>query len=110
MASIPMCASSVGRSRAQGMPPHRHGKSTDPRTWHDSSMDELCSDGALAVRRMRDDPADIKLMTDWLERPHVKEWWDPDEPPLDIDAVRKKYASRTEDYSPTTSCILELEG
>lgn len=69
---------------------------------------ELCRDGALVIRRMQDGSAELELMADWLSRPHVKEWWDPDEPALDVEGVRKKYAPRTDDDSDTVSCLIEL--
>jgi aminoglycoside 6'-N-acetyltransferase len=73
-------------------------------------MEELCRDGSLVIRLMKDQPADLDLMTHWLNRPHVKEWWDPDEPDLDVEGVRKKYGPRTVADSTTSSCIFELEG
>jgi len=38
----------------------------------------------VVIRRMRDHPDDYALIVDWRNRPHVREWWDPDEPPLTV--------------------------
>src|SRR5512141_1541843 len=40
----------------------------------------LATDGDLAIRRLRDDDADYALLVRWRATPHVREWWDPDDP------------------------------
>jgi aminoglycoside 6'-N-acetyltransferase len=64
----------------------------------------------LAIRRMRDDPSDYGLMVRWRNAPHVREWWDPDEPLLTIETVRQAYRPKTEPSPLTTACIVELAG
>ncbi len=71
---------------------------------------EIARDGELLVRLLRDDPAEYRLMAGWLNRPHVREWWDPDEPPITDTAVAAEYGPRTDPRSPTTSCVIELGG
>ena len=43
--------------------------------------DTLAREGDLAIRRLRDDDGDLALLVRWRAMPHVREWWDPDEPP-----------------------------
>lgn len=73
-------------------------------------MDEIAAEGNLRIRRMRDDDADYELMVRWRNAPHVREWWDPDEPPLDLDEARRKYGPRTQGEDPATACVIELDG
>ncbi|CAN5154373.1 GNAT family N-acetyltransferase [soil metagenome] len=67
---------------------------------------ELVRGGQLAIRRMHDDLADMSALVRWLNEPHVKEWWDPDEPPVTLDAARKEYGKLTYSSSSTVACIL----
>jgi aminoglycoside 6'-N-acetyltransferase len=72
-------------------------------------VDEICRDGELAIRRMRDDDADFDLIAAWRARPHVHEWWDPDDPPPTVEEVAEHYGPRAGDAA-TTACIIELAG
>ncbi len=47
--------------------------------------DVIATDGDVVIRRMRDNPDDYALIVGWRNRPHVREWWDPDDPPLTVD-------------------------
>ncbi len=73
-------------------------------------VDEIVRDGNLAVRRLRDDPAEYRLLAEWLNRPHVKEWWDPDEPPMTERGAASKYGPRSDRSPPITACIIKLAG
>ena len=70
----------------------------------------LAADGDLTIRLLRNEPEDISAVTRWRARPHVQEWWDPDEEPPGYDEVATRYGGRTHPSSPTTPCIIELEG
>ena len=72
--------------------------------------EEITRDGDLAIRRMRDDPADYALFVRWRNEPHVAEWWttDDDPAPTTPERVAEKYGPRTEDASWVTSCIISL--
>ena len=70
----------------------------------------LAADGDLTIRLLRNEPEDISAVTRWRARPHVHEWWDPDEEPPGYDEVATRYGGRTHPSSPTTPCIIELEG
>ncbi len=70
----------------------------------------LFADGDIAVRRMRDDQADYERMVAWRNAPHVRRWWDPDEPPLTLQGAIAEYRPDTLDTSPTTACVIEYRG
>jgi aminoglycoside 6'-N-acetyltransferase len=73
-------------------------------------MPVITSHGGLTLRTMRDDDDDYRLMVRWRAEPHVRAWWDPDEPAPDLDAVRAHYGPRARPEDPTTACIIELDG
>ena len=70
----------------------------------------LVDDGDLVMRRMRDAEDDYLRMIEWRNRPHVRQWWDPDDPPLTMETVVKEYGPDTRPGAATTLCIVELEG
>jgi aminoglycoside 6'-N-acetyltransferase len=70
----------------------------------------LVREGDLAIRLLRNDADDLSLLTRWRGEPHVHEWWDPDDPPPSFEEVAAAYGSRTHPSSPTTACIIELDG
>ena len=74
--------------------------------------DELAREGDLAIRRMRDDPADYEPFVRWRNEPHVAEWWttDDDPTPMTLDHVVEHYGPRAEDGSWVTGCIITVEG
>src|SRR5207253_4376667 len=47
----------------------------------------IVGEGALSIRRMRDEPGEFERMAGWRNQPHVREWWDPDDPPLSAEAA-----------------------
>lgn len=73
-------------------------------------MDELIREGDLAIRQMRDDPADYELFVRWRNEPHVAEWWttDDDPTPTTFDRVVAEYGPRAEDASWATGCIINV--
>jgi len=71
-------------------------------------MEVLAREGDLAIRRMRDEPADYERMARWRNEPHVREWWDPDDPPMTTASAIEEYRADTRDSSSTTACIIEL--
>lgn len=70
----------------------------------------LCSRDELVIRRMLDEDSDYELMVRWRNSPHVREWWDPDLPPLTLESARAEYRSDTVPGSPSTACIVEMSG
>ena len=70
----------------------------------------LARDGDLALRRLRDDPADYALIVRWRAMPHVHEWWDPDDPAPDLDEVVRDYRPTTDPGHATVGCVIERRG
>ena len=71
---------------------------------------DLCRDGDLSIRRMRDDRADHDLIVRWRNAPHVAEWWstDDDPTPTTYDRVVREYGPGTEDASWSIDCIIAV--
>lgn len=70
----------------------------------------VATEGELAIRLLRNDPADIALLTSWRAQPYVHAWWHPDRPAPSFDEVSATYGPQTHPSSPTTPCLIELEG
>lgn len=73
-------------------------------------QDVITADGDLVIRRIRDQPDDYERMVAWRNSPHVREWWDPDDPPLTVAGVIDELGLRGSADDPTTSCIIEIAG
>jgi aminoglycoside 6'-N-acetyltransferase len=76
---------------------------------HDRPVD-IAGEGTLVIRRLRDDPGEYERMVRWRNSPHVREWWDPDDPPSTLAGVTEKYRPTTATDSATTSAVIELAG
>src|ERR1700722_745243 len=72
--------------------------------------DVIAADGGVLIRRMRDHPDDYALIVDWRNRPHVREWWDPDDPPLTLDGAIEELRPLTDGADANTAAIIEFEG
>ena len=59
---------------------------------------------------MREHPDDHERIVTWRNSPHVREWWDPDEPPLTPAAAAEEFAVGAGSEDPTVSCIIEVGG
>jgi aminoglycoside 6'-N-acetyltransferase len=70
----------------------------------------IATEGDLTIRRLLDRDDEYELLVRWRGMPHVHEWWDPDEPPPDLAAVRAHYGPTTDPTHPTTGCMIELAG
>lgn len=71
--------------------------------------ERIAADGDLVIRRLRDHPDDYHRIVAWRNSPHVREWWDPDDPRLTRAAAVAELGPGAGDDS-TTSCIIELAG
>jgi aminoglycoside 6'-N-acetyltransferase len=73
-------------------------------------VDELIREGELAIRRMRDDPADFEAFVRWRNEPHVAEWWstDDDPSPVTLEWVVAEYGPQAEDASWVAGCIITV--
>ncbi len=70
----------------------------------------IATEGNLAVRLMRDEPADYERIVGWRNSPHVREWWDPDDPPLTLAGAMEEFGPSLRGDDHTTSCIVEVDG
>jgi aminoglycoside 6'-N-acetyltransferase len=69
--------------------------------------DVVVARGDLVISRLRPVDDDLMLLVRWRSAPHVRPWWDPDLPPLDLEGARAEYLPDTEAGSTTTLCIVE---
>ncbi|HEY6469621.1 MAG TPA: GNAT family N-acetyltransferase [Candidatus Dormibacteraeota bacterium] len=72
--------------------------------------DVIAADGNVVIRRMRDDPDDYRLIVSWRNQPHVREWWDPDDPPLTIEAAVEELRPSTQPAGSDVASIIEVGG
>lgn len=68
------------------------------------------ADGRVRVRRMRADDSDYALLARWLNEPHVREWWDPDQSDATIETVRETYGPYADPQSEGVTAIIEERG
>lgn len=74
------------------------------------TSDVVVAKGDLAIRRMRPVDEDFSLLVRWRAAPHVRPWWDPDLPLVDLEGARDEYLPDMEPGSATTLCIIEARG
>jgi aminoglycoside 6'-N-acetyltransferase len=72
--------------------------------------DVIAADGDLVIRRVGEEPGDHELIVVWRNSPHVREWWDPDDPPLTLAGLRAELDAQIRGDDTTTSCIIEHSG
>jgi aminoglycoside 6'-N-acetyltransferase len=75
-----------------------------------SRVDVIAAGDRLVIRRMCDVPDEYERMVRWRNEPHVREWWDPDDPPMTTAAAVREYRPLTDPASSTTACIIEEDG
>ena len=73
-------------------------------------MDVFATEGDITIRRLRDHPEDWAAMARWRAEPHVREWWDPDEPVPTAAELAEDYAEEATPGGKATGCIIELDG
>jgi aminoglycoside 6'-N-acetyltransferase len=59
---------------------------------------------------MRDDAADRALHVEWRNRPHVREWWDPDDPPYTPERLEVDYGAALRGEAPDQLAVIEYRG
>ena len=67
----------------------------------------LIKKSGLVIRNMKNCPNDFKLMVQWLNEPHVSEFYGK---PLDLDEVIEKYLPRINEDGKIVPCIIEYDG
>ncbi|HET9050149.1 MAG TPA: GNAT family N-acetyltransferase [Candidatus Dormibacteraeota bacterium] len=69
----------------------------------------MIRDGDVALRPMRDDDADRARYVEWRNRPHVREWWDPDDPPMTLAQVEAEHGPSLKGSGPDRLFIIEVD-
>jgi len=72
--------------------------------------DVIASDADLVIRRLRDQPEEYARIVAWRNSPHVREWWDPDDPLLTLEAAIEELGPGRGGDGQTIFCIIELAG
>jgi aminoglycoside 6'-N-acetyltransferase len=72
--------------------------------------DVIAADGDLVIRPVREEAGDYESIVGWRNSPHVREWWDPDDPPLTLAGLRDELDAQIPGDDTTTSCIIEHSG
>ena len=72
--------------------------------------DTVASHGNLALRYMRDEEAEYRLLSRWLTDERVLEWIYGRDNPWPYDRVLAKYRPRVLGEHPVRSCFIVLEG
>ena len=63
-----------------------------------------------ALRLMRDDDSDYRLMSKWLSDERVLEFYEGRDNPFSLDKIHEKYGARALGLDRVTPCIIEYEG
>ncbi len=66
----------------------------------------LARDGDLAIRKMRDDPEDYKLMERWLSDARVLEFVYGRDNPHSYERIEQKFGPRARGVEPVTPCLI----
>lgn len=69
-------------------------------------MNDLIHDRDLAIRVMRDDPADYECLARWLSDPQVLEFYDGRNRPLSMAEATEKYSPRILSADGVTPCLV----
>ena len=72
-------------------------------------MPDLIREHDLAIRLMRDDETDYKLMSTWLTNPRVLEFYEGRDSPQSIEDIRLNYSPRVMALENNTPCFIELD-
>lgn len=70
----------------------------------------IAADERVGVRRMRGDDGEYALMARWLNEPHVREWWDPDQPDATVETARSTYGPYTDPQADGVTAFIEDRG
>lgn len=72
--------------------------------------DVVVAGGDLRIRLMRDEDAEYERLARWRNQPHVRAWWDPDDPPLSAAAAREEHRASVLGESPDRAAVIEFAG
>lgn len=74
------------------------------------SEDTVVADERVRVRRMHGDDGEYALLARWLNEPHVRQWWDPDQADATADSVRTTYGPYADPTSEGVTAFIEDGG
>lgn len=66
--------------------------------------------GNLTIRAMRDAADEYQRFVAWRNLPHVREWWDPDDPPMTLESAVAEYGADVAGRTATQAAIIEVDG
>jgi len=75
--------------------------------WHKQTVAATLAD-SVTFRLMREE--DISLFHEWLQRPHVVEWWGRDRTEPSLEETRAKYGPRVRERQSVCPYIALIEG
>jgi aminoglycoside 6'-N-acetyltransferase len=64
----------------------------------------------VRLRPMRDADTDYALLAHWRNLPHVRQWWDPDDPPHTTEQARRECGPAIRGEEPDRLAIIEVDG
>jgi aminoglycoside 6'-N-acetyltransferase len=70
----------------------------------------VLQDGDLAIRPMRDTAEEYELFATWRNQPEVRDWWDPDDPPMTTESAMAEYQADVRGQTATSASIIEVDG
>lgn len=70
----------------------------------------IVADERVRLRRMHNDDGEFAVMARWLNEPHVREWWDPDQADATVETVRTTYGPYTDPASDGVTAFIEDQG
>lgn len=72
--------------------------------------DKMISKNNLAIRRMRNDKADMELLLEWLSDPTVLEYAYGEDAPWNMEKIEQAFGSKTEGGEDVIGCFIMLDG
>jgi len=73
------------------------------------SYEIIVSDGNLRLRAMRDHEDDYARVVAWRNQPHVRQWWDPDDPPMTMQMAMAECRPCLAGIEPDHLAFIEIE-
>lgn len=67
-------------------------------------------EGDLTIRPMYDAAAEYEQLAAWRNQPHVRAWWDPDDPPMTAETAVAEYQADVAGQGATRAAIIEVGG
>ena len=75
-----------------------------------SSGRAIVREGDLIIRSMLDAADEYARVAAWRNHPHVREWWEPDEPPMTTETAEAEYQSDVVGRTATRAGVIKVAG